>query len=213
LMVLLFFPPRGFGRTLCTQTALNAETPPPDGTIINLYLIPRRQGPNDLRAAQVAATLVSERLVAPPCVIGPALTAHDRLIQPQEATGFPNAEFLQVSRRYFELPQTFSNLSRGSKPQIVAFSSLDERTPAIRADFKHYMGLECSVGLYVAPKGTRLSLKDAIEGYAVLDVTIFEWLHLQGKAAPWIDIFSGSCLDRAIKPAWPSIDVVENDSP
>jgi hypothetical protein len=42
------------------------------GTIINLYVIPRMQNPNDLRAAQVAEIIVSKHLVAPPVVIGPA---------------------------------------------------------------------------------------------------------------------------------------------
>ena len=60
------------------------------GIIINLYVIPRHQDPSNLRAAQVAEALVSEHLVAPPVVIGPALGAHghqDWLVSPQHAAG------------------------------------------------------------------------------------------------------------------------------
>jgi hypothetical protein len=204
------------------------------GTITNLYVIPRRQDPNGLRGAQVAETLVSEHLVAPPYVIGPALTAEIQLVQPQDA--FPGEffiqmvregkvvgdEFLQRSRRYFEFSEASLIFDRESEPQILAFSRLDERTPAIREDFKHYKGPECSVGLYIAPKGIRLLLtgekitwvrddEPVIEHYVAFDAIICEWLHFQGKAAPWLDVYCGSCLDRAIRSVWSDIEVVEND--
>src|SRR5215470_15270007 len=95
---------------------------------------------------------------------------------------------------------------------------------APRSDFSHYTGPECSVGIYMAPRGTRLLLtgekitwdrddKPMLESYVAFDATIFEWLHLEGKAAPWLDIYRGSCVDRAIRTVWPEVDVVENDWP
>ena len=209
------------------------------GTIINLYVIPRHQDPSNLRAAQVAEALVSERLVAPPVVIGPALGAHghqDWLVQPQQADEpyrlidlggsvmADDAEFVRHSRRYVELPRTLADFGRTDGPQFAAFTRLDETNPAIRSDFSHYTGPECSVGIYIAPKGTRLLLtgekitwdrddEPMVESYVAFDATIFEWLHLQGKAAPWLDIYRGSCVDRAIRTVWPEVDVVENDWP
>lgn len=210
------------------------------GTIINLYVIPRHRDPSNLRAAQVAEALVSEHLVAPPVVIGPALGAHgwhqDWLVQPQEADDpyrlidvgasvtAEEADFVRRSRRYVELPPTFPGFGRMDGPQIAAFTGLDESNPAIRSDFSHYTGPECSVGIYIAPKGIRLLLEGEkitwdhddepiVESYVAFDATIFEWLHLQGKAAPWLDIYRGSCIDRAIRTVWPEVDVVENDWP
>jgi len=209
------------------------------GTIINLYVIPRHQDPSNLRAAQVAEALVSEHLVAPPVVIGPALGAHghqDWLVQPQQADDpyrlidlgasvmADDADFVRRSRRYVELPPTFADFGCTDGPQIAAFARLDGTNPAIRSDFSHYTGPECSVGIYVAPKGTRLLLtgekitwdrdnEPVVESYVAFDATIFEWLHLQGKAAPWLDIYRGSCVDRAIRTVWPEVDVVENDWP
>lgn len=210
------------------------------GIVINLYVIPRHQDPSNLRAAQVAEALVSEHLVAPPVVIGPALRAHGRqdwLVQPQQAydpyrhidlkhrlgasVTADDADFVRRSRRYVELPPTFADFGRTDEPQIAAFTRLDETNPAIRSDFSHYTGPECSVGIYIAPKGTRLLLTDekitwdrddkpVVESYVAFDATIFEWLHLQGKAAPWLDIYRGSCVDRAIRTVWPEVDVVEN---
>ena len=207
------------------------------GIVINLYVIPRHQDPSNLRAAQVAEALVSEHLVAPPLVIGPALGAHGRqdwFVQPQLADGpfrlidlgasvtADDADFVRRSRRYVELPQTFTDFGRTDEPQIAAFTRLDETNPAIRGDFSHYTGPECSVGIYIAPKGTRLLLTDekitwdrddkpVVESYVAFDATIFEWLRLQGKAAPWLDIYRGSCVDQAIRTVWPEVDVVEND--
>jgi hypothetical protein len=209
------------------------------GTIINLYVIPRHQDPSNLRAAQVAEALVSERLVAPPVVIGPALGARDHqdwLVQPQAPDDLyrlidlgasvtaHDADFVRRSRRYVELPPTFADFGRIDGPQIAAFTRLDATNPAIRSDFSHYTGPECSVGIYIAPKGTRLLLtgekitwdrddEPLVESYVVFDATIFEWLHLQGKAAPWLDIYRGSCIHRAIRTVWPEVDVVENDWP
>jgi hypothetical protein len=209
------------------------------GTIINLYVIPRHQDPSNLRAAQVAEALVSEHLVAPPVVIGPALGAHghqDWLVQPQGADDphrlidlgasvtADDADWVRRSRRYVELPPTFADFGRMDGPQIAAFTRLDVTNPAVRSDFSHYTGPECSVGIYIAPKGTRLLLtgekitwdrddKPVVESYVAFDATIFEWLHLQGKAAPWLDIYRGSCVDRAIRTIWPEVDVVENDWP
>jgi hypothetical protein len=209
------------------------------GTIINLYVIPRHQDPSNLRAAQVAEALVSEHLVAPPVVIGPALRAHghqDWLVQPQQADDpyrlidlgasvmADDADFVRRARRYVELPPTFADFGCMDGPQIAAFTRLDETNPAIRSDFSHYTGPECSVGIYIAPKGTRLLLtgekitwdrdnEPVVESYVAFDATIFEWLHLQGKAAPWLDIYRGSCVDRAIRTVWPEVDVVENDWP
>jgi hypothetical protein len=210
------------------------------GRVINLYVIPRHQVPSNLRAAQVAEALVSEHLVAPPVVIGPALGAHGhRLVQPQSADDpfrlidlarkshkmasvmTDDADFVRRSRRYVELPPSFADFGGTDEPQIAAFTRLDETNPAIRSDFSHYTGPECSVGIYVAPKGTRLLLTDekitwdrddkpVVESYVAFDATIFEWLHLQGKAAPWLDIYRGSCVDRAIRIVWPQVDVVEN---
>src|SRR5215470_15596763 len=208
------------------------------GTIINLFVIPRHQDPSNLHAAQVAEVVVSERLVAPPLIIGPALEHlhHDWVLQPQRANdpywlmdlGAPitaeHADFVRRSRRYVELPRTFADFGRTNEPQIAAFTRLDVTNPAIRSDFSHYTGPECSVGIYIAPKGTRLLLtgekvtwdrddKPVVESYVAFDATIFEWLHLQGKAAPWLDIYRESCVDRAIRTVWPEVDVVENDWP
>src|SRR5215471_2807648 len=187
------------------------------GTIINLYVIPRHQDPSNLRAAQVAEALVSEHLVAPPVVIGPALGAHGRqdwLVQPQQAydpyrlsdlehrlgasVTADDADFVRRSRRYVELPPTFADFGRTDEPQIVAFTRLDETNPAIRSDFSNYTGVECSVGIYVARQGFRLLLEDAIflEVPPVYDGTVFEWMHIQGKCAPWLDQYRGSCVDR-----------------
>jgi hypothetical protein len=57
----------------------------------------------------------------------------------------------------------------------------------------------------------RAALRDkpVVESYVAFDATIFEWLRLQGKAAPWLDIYRGSCVDRAIRTVWPEVDVVE----
>jgi hypothetical protein len=156
------------------------------------------------------------------------------LVQPQEADDphrlldlgasltADDVDFVRRSRRYVELPPTFADFDRMDGPQIAAFTGLDETNPAIRRDFRHYTGPECSVGIYIAPKGTRLLLtgekitwdrddEPVIESYVVFDATIFEWLHLQGKAAPWLDIYRGSCVDQAIRTVWPEVDVVEND--
>jgi hypothetical protein len=198
------------------------------GTIINLYVIPRHQDPSNLRAAQVAEAVVSEHLVAPPVVIGPALGAHghqDWLVQPQAADhpyclidlgaslSADHADFVRRSRRYVELPRTFADFGRTDGPQIAAFTRLDETNPAIRSDFSHYTGPECSVGIYIARRGFRLLLEPPFDGDPVFDRTVFEWMHLQGKCAPWLDIYRGSCFDRAIRTVWPEVDVVENDWP
>src|SRR6266436_1538396 len=138
------------------------------GTIINLYVIPRKQNPNDLHAAQVAEIIVSEHLVAPPVVIGPAFVAHERLVQPQLAELLMQTQFADdpdvgtkyalLSQRHVELPEAFVDFGRANEPQIVAFSRLDETNPAVRNDFSHYAGWECSVGIYTVPKGFRLLL-------------------------------------------------------
>src|SRR5262245_60020400 len=97
------------------------------GTIINLYVILRPQNPKRQRAAEVAEMLVAEHLVAPPCVIGPALVPSQIWpVQPQAAIGYPSADFEQGAQRRFELPQAFRGLGTTGKPQIVAFSRLDE---------------------------------------------------------------------------------------
>jgi hypothetical protein len=188
------------------------------GTIINLYVIPRKQNPNDLRAAQVAEIIVSEHLVAPPVVIGPAFMKdefmeHERLVQPQ-LVGFPHvgANYALLSRQYVEMPETYADFGRANEQQIVAFSQLDETNPAVRNDFSHYAGRECSVGIYTVPRGFRLLLVSDCDD-PLFEGTIFEWIHLQGKAAPWLDIYHGSCLDRAIRTVWPEVDVVECDWP
>jgi hypothetical protein len=193
------------------------------GTIINLYVIPRKQNPNDLRAAQVAEIIVSEHLVAPPVVIGPAFMEHERLVQPQLAGLLMRPQFADdpyvganhalLSRRYVEMPETFADFGRAKEPQIVAFSRLDETNPAVRNDFSHYAGWECSVGIYTVPRGFRLLLVSEFCDDPLFEGTIFEWIHLQGKSAPWLDIYHGSCLDRAVRTVWPEVDVVENDSP
>src|SRR5262249_5560386 len=182
------------------------------GTIINLYVIPRQQDPNNLQAAQAAETIVSEHLVAPPLVIGPALMAHDRLLSPQRAYDpywlrdlgasitAEHADFIRRSQRFVELPRTFTDFGRTDEPQIAAFTRLDETNPAIRSDFSHYTGVECSVGLYVARRGFRLLLEDPnfndvpSDVPPVYDGTLFQWMHLQGKAAPWLAQYLGSCF-------------------
>jgi hypothetical protein len=194
------------------------------GAIINLYVIPRRQDLGDLRAPRVAEMLVRERFVAPPCVVGPASVPpypgsidKNRLVQPQGAFGFGADErFVRKPQRYFELPATFPDFGATPEPEVVAFSRLDVTSPAIREDFTHYKGPECSLGLYIARKGFRLLLEaefileTGIEHRTVLDATVLEWLHLQGKAAPWLDIYCGSRLDRAVRSVWPDVEVVEN---
>jgi hypothetical protein len=191
------------------------------GTIINLYVIPRMQNPNDLRAAQVAEIIVSTHLVAPPVVIGPAFMAHERLVQPQEAELLMRPQFADDrhlginyalgARRYAEMPEAFADFGRANEPQIVAFGRLDQTNPAVRNDFSHYAGRECSVGIYTVPRGFRLLLVSEFCDDPLFEGTIFEWIHLQGKAAPWLDIYHGSCLDRAVRTAWPEVDIVEND--
>src|SRR5262249_36072325 len=144
------------------------------GTIINLYVIPRQQNPNNLRAAQVAEAVVSERLVAPPVIIGPALEHrhHDWVLQPQR----PNdpscfgdrgahipaapADFVRPSRRYLELPRTFADFGRTDEPQIAAVTRLDETNPAIRSDFSNYTGVRWSLRIYVAPPAFLLLVLD-----------------------------------------------------
>jgi hypothetical protein len=200
------------------------------GTIINLYVIPRHQDPSNLHAPQVAEAVVREHLVAPPVVIGPALGAHghqDWLMHPQPAH-YPyclidlgasamadDADFVRRSRRYVELPRTFADFGRTDEPQIAAFIGLDQTNPAIRSDFSNYTGVECSVGIYVARRGFRLLLEDAIflDAPPVYDATVFEWMHIQGKCAPWLDVYHGSCFDRAVRTVWPEVDLVENDWP
>ena len=182
------------------------------GTIINLYVIPRKQDPNDLHAAQAAEVMVSERLVAPPLVIGPAFTVHDRLVQPQLADArYAGADYARLSRRYAELPPTFAGFGRANEPQIAAFTRLDETNPAVRNDFSHYTGSECSVGIYIVPRGFRLLLTSEFCDDPLFEGTVFQWIHLQGKCAPWLDIYHGSCFDRAVRTVWPDVDVVEND--
>jgi hypothetical protein len=97
------------------------------GTIINLYVIPRKQNPSDLHAAQVAEIIVSEHLVAPPVVIGPAFMEHQRLVQPQLAElliqpqlgdePHIGANYALLSRRYVGVPETFADLGRANEPQ------------------------------------------------------------------------------------------------
>jgi len=192
------------------------------GTIINLYVIPRKQNPNDLHTAQVAEIIVSEHLVAPPVVIGPAFMEHERLVEPQLAgllmqpqfgdDPYVGANYALLSRRYVEMPETYADFGRANEPQIVAFSRLDETNPAVRNDFSHYAGRECSVGIYTVPRGFRLLLVSEFCDDPLFEGTIFEWIHLQGKSAPWLDIYHGSCLDRAVRTVWPEVDVVECDS-
>ena len=192
------------------------------GTVINLCVIPRKQNPNDLHAAQVAEIIVSEHLVAPPVVIGPAFMEHERLVEPQLAgllmqpqfADYPyvGANYALLSRPYVEVPETFADFGRANEPQIVAFGRLDETNPAVRNDFSHYAGWECSVGIYTVPRGFRLLLVSEFCDDPLFKGTIFEWIHLQGKSAPWLDIYHGSCLDRAVRTVWPEVDVVENDS-
>ena len=191
------------------------------GTVINLCVIPRKQNPNDLHAAQVAEIIVSKRLVAPPVVIGPAFMEHERLVEPQLAgllmqpqfADYPyvGANYALLSRRYVEMPETYADFGRANEPQIVAFSRLDETNPAVRNDFSHYAGWECSVGIYTVPRGFRLLLVSEFCDDPLFKGTIFEWIHLQGKSAPWLDIYHGSCLDRAVRTVWPEVDVVECD--
>ncbi len=185
------------------------------GTIINLYVIPRMRQPNDLHAAQVAEIIVSEHLVASPVVIGPAFTAHDhRLVEPRLAQAqYAPADYTLLSRQYNVLPKTFADFGRANEPQIAAFARLDETNLAIRNDFSHYTGFECSVGIYVFPRGFRLLLVSEYHDAPLFDGTVFQWVHLQGKCAPWLDIYHGSCFDRAIRTVWPEVDVVENASP
>ena len=90
-------------------------------------------------------------------------------------------------------------------------SAPDQTNPAVRNDFSHYAGRECSVGIYTVPRGFRLLLVSEFCDDPLFEGTIFEWIHLQGKAAPWLDIYHGSCLDRAVRTAWPEVDIVEND--
>jgi hypothetical protein len=191
------------------------------GVIVNIYVIPRRQDPADLRAPQVAARLVRERLVSPPCVVGPAFEAsRDWPVSPQSATA-PyltwSDDYRLRSQLYTELPQAFPHVGRSGEAQIIAFTRLDTTNPAICEDFPNYSGPECALGLYVAPRGARLELvtedvvEDRLEPRTVFDATLFEWLHLQGKAAPWLDVYRASRLHRAVTAVWPDVEVIEND--
>jgi hypothetical protein len=191
------------------------------GTIINLYVIPRKQNSNNLHGAQVAEIIVNEHLVAPPVVIGPAFTDHERLVEPQLAEllmqsqfddPYVGANYTLLPRRYVEMPETFADFGRTNEPQIAAFSRLDATNPAIRNDFSHYTGWECSVGIYIVPRGFRLLLVSEFCRDPLFDGTIFEWIHLQGKSAPWLDIYHWSCIDRAVRTVWHEVDVVERDA-
>jgi len=135
------------------------------------------------------------------------------LVQPQLADApYAHADYTLLCRRYVELPKTFAGFG-SNEPQIAAFTGLDETNPAVRNDFSHYTGFECSVGIYVFPRGFRLLLVSEFRDDPLFDDTVFQWIHLQGKCAPWLDIYHGSCFDRAIRTVWPEVDVVENDSP
>ncbi len=182
-------------------------------TIINLYVIPRgTSGSLSGGVRQVAEALIRARVVAPPVVVGPALLSTGDLVQPQAAAGrWGGAEFERISRTYSHLPADLVEFGRTGDPEIVAFGGLDEANPAIREDFDHYQGYECSLGVYAVPRGFRLVLTSGLDNEPVFDRTVFGWVQLQGKAAPWSGIYHGSHLDRVIRTCWPDIDVVESD--
>jgi len=181
-------------------------------TIINLYLIPRgTSGSLSSGVRQVTEALIRARVVRPPVVVGPALLSTGRLVQPQEACGWADPEFEQISRKYSHLPTDLAEFGRTGDPEILAFGGLDEAHPAIRGDFVNYQGYECALGAYAVPRGFRLVLTSGDDDEAVFDRTVFAWIQLQGKAAPWPGIYHGSHLDRLIRTCWADIDVVESD--
>jgi hypothetical protein len=100
-------------------------------------------------------------------------------------------------------------------------ANLNQKNPHVRREFDHYTGYECWVGVYRFPAGHHLRLEaekldlENLDGppamETLLDRTVTELVHLEGKAAIWQTLFEGSQLERTIRGHWPDLLVVECD--
>lgn len=97
---------------------------------------------------------------------------------------------------------------------------VNEAHPDIARDFDLYRGAEWALGVYDAPEGYRLHRFHEIHAFddkgnpigepeLAIDRTSRAWIHLQGKVAPWTDLFSDSEMDRLIRRFWPERDLFE----
>ncbi len=188
------------------------------GVICNLFLIPSNSVDNPPRPAhEIAAAMVTARMLRGPVMVGPTFRQDGRLVEPQAACGgWAGDAFAQTATR-FEAPEdAIASLPSSAGSMIIAFTALDETHPSIAKDFDMYEGYECSIAAYSVAEGYRLRLtgepdpdRNETEGETIFDGMLFEWIHIQGKAAPYTSIYEGSDLAAMVDRLWPGHQVVE----
>lgn len=189
------------------------------GTITNLYVIATGGEPAPAGSAlRLAAALLDAEFVRPPVHVGPpSFRSPEWIIGPQSACRTIGDEpFHRAARQASDAAAARALLAETAPPALAAFPALNKDHPSVRKDFDWYAGYGCAVGAYSLAEPYRFILRDEPdldghdrEGAVRVDRRITEWLHLQGKAAPWRDAYFGSDLERFIAQVWPASDVVE----
>ena len=198
------------------------------GTIINLYLFPKGPRASRPSSARLGAALLAEGYVAPPLVIGaPERDGRHALVTPQAAAnGWADGAFNRHARLIEAEDAALTALRAASAagaapeagplaPTIFAFARLNENHPAARRDFEMYDGYECAVAAYVFPEGRRLRFlgeADLLTGEEEAprrDGVETDWLHFQGKSAPWTEVYRASELSGFVERFWPGHEAFE----
>ncbi len=195
------------------------------GVITNIWVAPATpEGDADDAddAFDALAALLSAGYLAGPATVGPAFEPDGAAVEPQAAAeGWGRPAFAAAAKRFDDHAAAVAAFRGATAPALIAFAGLNAAHPDIRADFDHYEGYECAVGVYRAPEGYRLVLREEpspeafeaadgpLDGPVLHDLRLTRWIHLQGKVAPWRDAVLASRFAAALRGAWPELQVVE----
>lgn len=189
------------------------------GTIINLYLFPKGPLADRPSAADVGAALLEEGYLRLPLMVGPPVKSrHQAVVFPQAAVGgWAAKDFQDAAQSFEDLDAALAALRRPTDQAVIyAFNRLNESHPSVRRDFDMYFGRECAVGAYVVPDGRRLHFTSEYElepdgsDKTRRDSIETDWIHFQGKVAPWTQPYLDSELAALVERLWPGHEVFED---
>lgn len=185
------------------------------GVIINLFVAP--EAPQATLVADLVANLVAEGWFQGPWRTGPAYDARLEIIEPELAA----LDYAPQSAAFADHPDPAAALAAfraADGPAALVWGGFDPAHPSVARDFDHYNGLGLSIAAYRAPDGHRLVRyaegevdRDGVyrDGPLIVDVTLREWLHFQGKTGVWTDLFQNSELARRVRAHWGALRVAE----
>lgn len=184
------------------------------GTVINLYVLPKRATPLE-SIGPLVDRLLEASLLRGPCIVRPPLGEGGRLVRPQE-----------LWREALDSRSVADNEVAAAltptAPRVVGVAGMNPDNADIRRDFYFCRGPECAVAFYAFPDGHRLSIESesfewvddpAVDvrscGHSIFDESVRVWAHFQGKLAPWTAVFEASRLASMFRDAWPELTLVE----